>query len=149
MRTRFVATGLFVAVLALAGTSATAATPKDDAMALVKKAVAYAKANGPEKTIAAINDPAGGFRKGDIYVFVQTKAGTVVAHMNPRMVGKDLSDMKDPDGKAFPMEFAATAAKGGGWVDYKFANPTTKQVEAKTTYVELAGDLIIGCGVYK
>jgi cytochrome c len=149
MRSRIIAVGLIVAIFALTGTVAAAATPKDDAVALVKKAVAYAKANGPDKAVAAFNDPAGSFRKGELYVFVLDAQGVTVAHVNPKMVGKNLINMKDSDGKEFQRAFIEQSAKGPGWVDYKFSNPTTKQVEAKTSYVERAGDLTIGCGIYK
>lgn len=57
--------------------------------------------------------------------------------------------MKDTDGKLFQQEFLTVAAKGGGWVDYKWTNPTTLKVEPKTAYVERVGELTIGCGVYK
>lgn len=40
-------------------------------------------------------------------------------------------------------------SKGKGWVDYKWPNPTTKAVEAKSTYIEKTDDLVIGCGIYK
>jgi signal transduction histidine kinase len=39
--------------------------------------------------------------------------------------------------------------KGSGWVDFKWPNPVTKAVEAKSGYVERAGDLLVGSGVYK
>lgn len=36
-----------------------------------------------------------------------------------------------------------------GWVDYKWPNPVSIALEAKSSYVEKAGDVIIGCGTYK
>ena len=37
----------------------------------------------------------------------------------------------------------------GNLVDYKFKNPQTNKVEAKTTYLKKAGDIVVGCGTYK
>jgi len=37
----------------------------------------------------------------------------------------------------------------GTWVDYKFKDPQTNKVEAKTTYLKKAGDIVVGCGTYK
>jgi cytochrome c len=110
MRIRMIAVSLIVTILTLAGTAA-AATPRDEAIALVKKAVAYVNANGPDKAVAAINDPAGGFRKGDLYVFVLDAQGTTLAHINPKMIGKNLITMKDSDGKEFQREFIEQSAR--------------------------------------
>jgi cytochrome c len=42
-------------------------------------------------------------------------------------------------------------AKAGktGWVDYKWANPQTKKVEPKSSYMMKVGDVIVGVGIYK
>ena len=39
--------------------------------------------------------------------------------------------------------------KGSGWVDYKYLNPETNELEHKTTYLLKVGDLILCCGAYK
>ena len=140
----------FIALAVIASiVSLSAAATKDEAQALVKKASAYIKANGPVKATAAFNDPKGEFQKGELYIFALDPKGVTVAHINPKLIGKDMSGMKDTDGKLFQQEFLNVAAKGGGWVDYKWTNPTTLKVEPKTAYVERVGDLIVGCGVYK
>ena len=74
-----------------------------------------------------------------------------VAHGgNAKMVGKDLIDLKDPDGTEFVKERITIAkTKGSGWQNYKWNNPVTNKIEAKTAYVEKLGDLIVGCGAYK
>jgi len=68
------------------------------------------------------------------------------------MIGKTLLDLKDSDGKPFIREFIAVgqSSAGRGWVDYKWTNPVTKKVEAKTSYiVRLVGtDVVLGVGVY-
>jgi hypothetical protein len=40
-------------------------------------------------------------------------------------------------------------SKGKGWVDYKFKNPESGKVEAKTTYIQLVGDVTLEAGIYK
>lgn len=139
-----------VSLLACTAGAALAGPSKADAEGLVKKAVAFFKANGKEKAFAEINNSKGQFVKGDMYVFVNDYNGVTLAHGgNPKLVGKGMLSLKDPDGKMFIQEFIKTAKQGGGWVDYKWSNPTTKNIEAKTSYIEPAGDMYFGCGIYK
>jgi cytochrome c len=121
------------------------------AEALVKKAVAFYKANGKDKTIPEVNNTKGQFVKDDLYIFIYDINGKVVAHgFQQKMVGMDLSTAKDADGKSFVKERIDIAkTKGKGWQDYKFTNPTTKKIEQKTAYIEKVDDLIFGCGSYK
>lgn len=121
------------------------------AEAMVQKAIAFFKANGKEKALAEISNPKGQFIKGDLYVFAYDMNGMCVAHgANQKMVGKDLIDMVDPDGKAYVKERVQIAkTKGKGWQDYKFPNPISKAIEQKTAYVEKVDDVILGCGAYK
>ncbi len=122
-----------------------------EAEALVKKAVAFMKANGKDKALAEFSNATGQFVKGDLYVFAYDMTGKCVAHgANAKMVGKDLIEMKDPDGKAYVQERVEIAkTKGKGWQDYKFTNPVSKKLEQKTAYIEKVDDIIIGCGAYK
>lgn len=122
-----------------------------EAEAMVKKAIALAKAKGKDAAFAEINNRNGQFTKGDLYVFVYDTNGKVAAHgQNLKMIGKELIDMKDADGKEFVKERVEIAkTRGNGWQDYKFTNPLTKQIEQKRAYVERYEDFIFGCGVYK
>jgi cytochrome c len=38
---------------------------------------------------------------------------------------------------------------GKGWVDYSWTNPETKKIQAKSSYVAKAGEIFVGCGIYK
>jgi cytochrome c len=133
-----------VAVAAEFGTTA-------EAEAMVKKAVAEIKASGKDKAFAEISNPKGKFIDRDLYVFVYDMNGKCVAHgFNQKMIGKDLVEMKDSDGKFYVKERIEIAkTKGKGWQDYKYTNPTSKKIENKTAYIEKVDDLIVGCGVYK
>ena len=122
-----------------------------EAEKMVKKAIAMAKAKGNDAVFAEINNPKGQFTDRDLYVFVYDMNGKCVAHgQNPKMIGKELIDMKDADGKAFVKERVEIAkTKGSGWQDYKFTDPITKKIDQKRAYVERHGELIFGCGIYK
>ena len=122
-----------------------------EATALVQRAAEYLKANGPAKSYAAFNDPAGQFKDRDLYVFVMDMNGKMLSHgANAKLIGKDLTALKDSDDKLFIKTMLDVAkSKGKGWVDYKWPHPVTKAIEPKSTYVEKVDDLIVGCGIYK
>ncbi len=124
---------------------------KADAEAMVKKAVSYLKANGKEKAFAEFCNQKGKFVDGDLYIFVYDMNGQCLAHGgNPKMVGKDLIELKDADGKAFVKERIELAQqKGSAWQNYKWTNPVSKRIEEKTAFIEKVDDCIIGCGAYK
>jgi len=137
-------------VLGLVFASGAAASQKD-AKALVEKAAAFVKANGKDAAHKEIRRAKGQFDKGDLYVFAYDLNAVVIAHpKNPKLIGKNLMDVPDTDGKLFRKEIVQAAkTKGSGWVDYKYLNPETKKVEAKTTYVLKVGDIVLCCGTYK
>ena len=132
---------------ALAGDTAT----KDEAMAMVKKAIQFIKANGRDKAFAEFSNTKGQFVDRDLYIAVYDMNGKCLAHgQKPNMVGKDLIGMKDPDGKEFIKERVELMKKqGSAWQDYKFMNPLNKQIEPKQMYIERVEDFIVGCGAYK
>jgi cytochrome c len=122
-----------------------------EAEAMVKKAIGMVKADGKEKAFAEISNPKGKFVDRDLYIFVYDMSGNCVAHgFNQKMIGKDLIEMKDTDGKFYVKERIEIAkTKGKGWQDYKYTNPLSKKIEQKSAYIEKVDDLIVGCGVYK
>lgn len=125
------------------------ATPKE-AEAMVGKAVALIKSAGTEKAYDAFtNDKA--WKDRDLYVVVYGLDGVVRAHgQNPKMVGKNLIEMKDPDGKPFVKERVdLTKNKGTFWQDYKFTDPVTKKILPKQMYCQRSGDTAVCAGVYK
>lgn len=125
---------------------------KDEAVAMVKKAVALIKSDGKEKAFGAIADPSNStFHDRDLYVYVYDLNGVALAHgNNPKMVGKPLIGLKDNEGKLMIKEMVELAkTKGSGWVDFKWPNPVTKTVETKSGYVEKVDDMFVGSGIYK
>ena len=124
---------------------------KAEAEAMVKKAVAYVKANGREKAAEEFTNGKT-FKDRDLYVSYYELSGKVIGHgANPKLVGKDLIGLKDPDGKLFIQMITDLAkTKGKGWTDsYKFRNPSTDKVSEKVIYVERVDDTWVGVGVYK
>lgn len=139
---------------ALAGSVPVAAAAdvvtKPEAEAMVKKALSYLKANGREKTFAEISKKDGQFVDRDLYLTVYGTDGVVRAHgANAKMIGKNLMELKDVDGKAFVKERVEMAKKKVPfWQDYKFNNPVTGKIEPKTMYCMPEEDLILCGGVY-
>ncbi len=132
---------------ALAAERGTAA----EATAMVKKAIEYIKTNGKEKAFSEINNPKGIFRDRDLYIFVYDMKGNTLAHgNNPKMLGKNLMELKDADGAFIVKRFVEVGnGKGKGWVDYKWPDPITKAIEPKSSYIEKHEDMVLGAGIYK
>ena len=121
-----------------------------EAKAMLDKAVAFYKANGPEKAFAAFNDPKGAFVDKDLYIFVLDTNGTVIAHgIKPGLIGKGTKQIKDANERNFLVDIVTVAeSQGAGTVEYWWENPRSGAVEEKHTYVEKVNGVILGCGYY-
>jgi cytochrome c len=124
---------------------------KDEAIAMVKKAVAYIKDQGADKAYGEISNRTGQFVDRDLYVVVYQLDGKVLAHGgNAKFVGKDMKDAQDVDGKFFVKERIELAQKQASfWQDYKFVNPVEKKVEPKQMYCERVENTAVCGGIYK
>ncbi len=124
---------------------------KDEAIAMVKKAVGFIKAQGADKAYAEIDNKGGQFTDRDLYVVVYGLDGKVLAHgANPKLIGKDLIDAQDVDGKYFVKERVDLAQKQASfWQDYKFVNPESKRIEPKQMYCERLDQTAVCAGIYK
>src|SRR5512141_987976 len=128
----FMMAALIAAVVSFDVCAQEAPGTEAEAMAMVRKAVEYYKKNGREKTIAELVKSPGPFVDRDLYVTVYTLQGVLIAHINPKMVGKDLLEMRDVDGKSFVKERMEAARQArSGWQEYKFFNPVSRKVEPK------------------
>jgi signal transduction histidine kinase len=122
-----------------------------EAEAMVKKGVAYIQANGPEKAAEEFTHGKS-FREKDLYIVYTRFNGDVLAHGgNPKLVGKNLTGMKDSEGNPFfQMLLDLAKSKGKGWsASYRFINPATQKIEAKVMYLESVGETYVGVGIYK
>lgn len=147
----FVLAALAATVLGGSAVHAAEGASKSDALAIVGKAVTHFKQVGPEKAFADFSNPQGGFTDRDLYIVAYDLNGRCVAHgANTKLIGKDLIDAEDVDGKLYIKERMDLAkAKGKFWQDYKFTNPLTKAVEPKETYCEVSDKYVLCGGIYK
>ena len=125
---------------------------KDEAKAMVNAALAHIKKVGNAVAFKDFSADKATWTKKDLYVVAQDINGVVLAHgANEKLVGKNLIDFKDQNGKLFVQELISVGSKGEGWVDYDFSNPVTKKVEGKSSFVKrIPGfDGIVLVGVYR
>ena len=146
----------FAALIAVASPAPAAATAefgsKDEAVAMVKRVQAEFKKAGPDATFKAVSDKATkDFHDRDLYPFIYDLSGLCVAHgARPALIGKNLIDLKDQDGKFLIREMVTMSkGPGSGWIDYKWPNPISNKIEDKSSYVEKMGDYFVGVGIYK
>lgn len=143
---------LFAATASLPAQADTKATAAE-ATAMVKMGVAALKGAGKDrdKVYTEITSKNPKWVDRDLYLVVYSIEGVVKAHgANAKLVGNNLFDMLDIDGKPYIKERIELAkSKGSFWQDYKFTNPTSKKVEPKSMYCEKVDDLIACAGIYK
>ena len=125
-----------------------------EAIALVKKTIEFYKKNGAEKTYAAINAQNPEFKQKDLYIFsgpVKNSALLTSHGANLKMLGKDMTQLKDADGVFIfkKVSEVAQSKDGKGWIDYKWPNTISKEIEPKSTYIERVDDVYFACGIYK
>ncbi len=145
-----------VALVTLAPATAAEFGTKEEAVAMVKRVQTQFKKDGPEVTFKAVSDKATkAYHDRDLYPFIYyvngPQKGVNVAHgARPALIGKNLSDLKDQDGKYLIREMLDLAnGPGQGWVDYKWPNPINNKIEDKSSYIEKMGDYFVGVGIYR
>ncbi len=87
------------------------------------------------------------------YFWVNDKTPTMVMHpIKPALIGKDLSAMKDPNGKFLFMDMVKVVSgkDKAGYVNYEWPKPGHDDPQPKVSYVKLfePWGWIIGTGVY-
>ena len=124
-----------------------------DAKQMVEEALAHIKQVGTARAFEDFDAPGEKWQKKDIYIFCFKLDGTCTCHAaKTALVGKNLLDIKTPEGESFIKNMADLArAKGSGWVEYHWPHPQTGKLEAKRAYiVKIPGyDGFIGAGAYK
>ena len=144
---------ILLAVPALVSPLAAQAPRTEDAIALVREAVAYTKAHGQTAAMREFTIPSGKFRRfgGELYITVYDLHGKCLAHgQEPAKVGLDALNSKDPDGKLIIKDRIALAkTHGKGWQDVKYKNPKSGVPEPKAMYYELHDGLVYATGLYK
>ena len=86
------------------------------------------------------------------YFWINDLRPVMIMHpTNPKLIGQDLSTIKDPDGfQVFNEMVAVAKAKGAGMIDYRWPKPGATDPVQKTSYISLFAPWgwIIGSGVY-
>ena len=123
----------------------------DDARALVQRAVALLRSQGPQALIDQVNianNPE--LTDRDLYLVLYSGSAQCLAHgTNNRLVGVDGTAFKDQDGKLFVAEIVNAARRAGsGHVTYRWLHPLTQKSMVKSSYFERHGDLVVTCGSY-
>jgi hypothetical protein len=122
------------------------------AQEMVAKAVSLYDQKGDEALPVYSEGEAGGFKKGEVYIVVQTTGpnSAVLAHAaNPKLIGTPLKDIVDPTGLRFALEMSNRATSSGGWFEYQWQNPDTGQVQMKRSWAVLHKELVFIAGYYK
>lgn len=153
MMKKWFAVAMLACALALGAGPALAQDQSAEAKAMVDKALAMVKEKGLDPALAAIGDKNGPFVQGELYIFVGDieKVANVVHPINPNLVGKNYSGLKDVNGKMFYLEFVNAAKQGEGWVEYAWPKPNEKTPSTKRSYVARVPNtnLFFVCGFYK
>ena len=149
MKRMIIALALAGAGAVVQGVQAAEFGTAQEAQALLAKAVAAIKSQR-QKTFEEINAKNPKWVDRDLYPFVLDLNGVGLAHgANARLVGKELGELKDADGKPFVREMLEQVrAKGKCQVDYKWTDPTSRKVLPKRAFCEQVGDALVGTGIY-
>ena len=130
--------GVFAAVAVMVGVaSAQEHGTKEEAKAMVDAAIEHAKKVGPEQAFKDFTNDKSAWTKKDLYVFAYDMKGTCVAQgENAKLIGRNLIDLKDPNGVPMIAEQTKIAqTKGEGWFEYIWPHPATKKLTPKVSYV--------------
>ena len=120
-----------------------------EAEAFVKRAAAHVDRVGRDKAFADFAHNPGPYIDRDLYIVVYDMQANVFAHVNPKMVGRNIMDIRDSDGHNWVKERIESArTQPHGYQDVKLFNPVTKKMEMKRVYWERHGDLLFASGAY-
>ena len=141
----------FVLCLTVGQSWAADLTPKA-VMDHVDKSVKLIEEKGEDAAFPLLTDPNGEWVNGDLYVFIYDLSGNIVAHLNNKLVGKNLLKVKDIKGKIFAAEFIkiAKSPAGEGWCEYYWPKPGEKTASPKASFIKKVPgkDLLVGVGTY-
>jgi len=121
-----------------------------DARAMLERAGAQVHEVGAQAAFAAFNQPDGTFNTGELYVFAFDLDGIYEAYgAHPGLVGKDVRDLTDAEGKPIVRDMIEIARTSGrGQINYVWLNRADNHVEHKLSLIERVGEHVIGVGYY-
>ncbi|MCU0990600.1 MAG: cache domain-containing protein [Xanthomonadales bacterium] len=119
------------------------------AQALLDRAVAaYEKDPGRALVDFSMVGP---YQEGDLYVYVVGANGVMQASggSSVTLVGRDVRELRDAEGKQFIKEMLAGARNwGSGSIQYRWLNGEHGRIENKVAYYRKSGDAVIAVGYY-
>lgn len=126
---------------------------RDEVVAFVARAVAYAREHGKEAATKAFTAPGGMFHDGQLYIYAYDHDGTVLGHGgDPNLVGRNLLDLTDTNGVRVIRELIriAQSPSGSGWLHYTWPDPLNDGVPtSKVGYVQAVDDTwFVGSGAF-
>ncbi|MCE4555281.1 cache domain-containing protein [Roseateles cellulosilyticus] len=107
-----------------------------------------AEPGGPEKALAILRSLDYG---PDGYFFVYALDGRVLTHSRqPELIGQNLWELRDPQGRPTIQQLIARARSGGGYVEYLWRKPSSSQLAPKLGYVVAVPEWgwMLGTGLY-
>jgi hypothetical protein len=142
---------VFATVLLISMARAADRASKDEAKAMADKAAELLGKVGLDKAVVDFSNPSAGFIDRELFVnIIGPDRKLIYSYGVPVLVGRDISTLKDADGKEFDTEiFNLAMSKGSGWVDYRMTNPQTKKLEHKSSWVRRVGDYVVFVGAYQ
>jgi hypothetical protein len=148
MRAFLPVVALVAALTLSSGAGAQQSGTAAEAKLLLAKAAAAVKAD-KASALARFDDPNGGFKDRDLYVFCfDLKSGRVLAGP-PTAKGKDVRTLRDTNGKSFGQEMFTNVKDGEVIIeDYMFPKPNSTVPVAKESFVEGLGGVACGVGYY-
>lgn len=138
---------LFCSLIVLTTAAASEFGTAAEARAMLDRAVAALKAD-EAKAIEAFRSGSKDFKDRDLYVFCADSEGNFTAH--PTLMGQNMKDLKDQNGKAVGEEMMAKAKEGQvATVRYVWPRPGSDTPLPKETFVTRVADQLCGVGHYK
>lgn len=125
-----------------------------EAKALVETAITYVKAVGMDKAFTDFSTPGPNkWHDRDMYVYAFDFDANTLAHgAFPKMIGKNMSQLKTVDGQVLIVNMVEIIkSKGEGWIEYQWPHPETKATEHKKAFVKRIPNTnaFIGVGIYQ
>jgi len=114
----------------------------------LEKSGAMSREDAQKNAIEAIS--AMRFEDGENYVFVFDQKSVTVSHANTKIIGKDLSDLKDANGVRIIPELNKIAQNGGGTLSYLWPRAGSDEPIEKWGYATgfQPWQWMLGTGVY-
>ncbi len=124
---------------------------KDQLRGFVEECKAFAQIYGKKEALMEIKRPKGLFQRGELYIYAYDFNCVVLSHgLNPGLIGQDLTNLKDPTGKAIIAEMRdALKKQSSGWLKFHWFHPQTGEVKPKLGYfTKVDNTWWIGSGIY-